>query len=157
MPRTSPTKPANAPLGGLAVYEKGKLIFQVDPVRKAPQTGAKPTATPSGADAEAQESERVAGPAIVAPGVADASLIARAEPQYPEQARAQHIQGTVLLDALISESGVVRDVKVISGDSLLAEAAVEAVRQWRYRPYQPDGQPVPFRTQITVRFALPAP
>ena len=82
-------------------------------------------------------------------------LLERVEPQYPEAARQQHIQGPVVLNVLVGTSGLVRQLKVISGDPQLVKAASEAVRQWRFKPHQLKGKTVEFETRITVNFALP--
>ena len=74
---------------------------------------------------------------------------------YPEEARQRNIHGPVVLDALVGSDGAVRELKVISGDPVLAKAATEAVRQWRFRPHRQAGRLVEFETQITVNFALP--
>jgi protein TonB len=66
-----------------------------------------------------------------------------------------HREGAVQLQASISKDGSVTGVKVLSGDGLLARAATDAVKQWRYRPYLLNGQPIPIETQITVNFRLP--
>jgi len=75
-------------------------------------------------------------------------------PPYPEVARAAHVQGDVVLDCTISNEGRVVDVKVLSGPILLQAAAVDAVRQWLYRPTLLNGVPVPVVMTVTVRFAL---
>jgi periplasmic protein TonB len=87
-------------------------------------------------------------------GVMDASLIRRIQPDYPRIATLIHLSGTVLLRATIGTDGEVRDVEVVSGSPILAEAAVKAVRQWRYRPTLLSGEPVEVETQITVTFVL---
>jgi protein TonB len=66
-----------------------------------------------------------------------------------------HVQGAVQLQAVIDRQGRVGGVKVLKGDPMLARAAVDAVNQWRYKPYFLDGQPVDIQTQITVNFKLP--
>ena len=60
--------------------------------------------------------------------------------------------GAVQIEATINKEGSVTNLKVLSGDAVFARAAVEAVRQWRYKPYYLDGQPVEIQTQITVNF-----
>ena len=65
------------------------------------------------------------------------------------------LEGAVVLQAVIAEDGKVKDLKVISGHPTLAQAAMDAVRQWRYRPYQLNGKPVAMQTQITINFKLP--
>jgi protein TonB len=75
-------------------------------------------------------------------------------PAYPEIARAAHVQGDVVLDCTISNEGRVVDVKVLSGHALLQAAAVDAVRQWVYRPTLLNGVPVPVVMTVTVHFTL---
>jgi TonB family protein len=82
-------------------------------------------------------------------------LLERVEPDYPEDAKQQHIQGPVVLKALVNADGSVREVKVISGDSHLVKAASDAVGQWRFRPHLRAGKPIEFETRITVNFQLP--
>lgn len=75
-------------------------------------------------------------------------------PKYPKKARKQHIQGTVILTAKISKNGDITDLQVVSGEPILAKAAIDAVRQWKYRPYLLKGKPVEVETQVQVNFAL---
>jgi periplasmic protein TonB len=84
----------------------------------------------------------------------EGSLIHRVEPQYPALAKTMGIQGTVVLAAVVSREGTIEKLKVVSGHPFLAQAAAEAVQQWRYRPYVLNGQPVEVDTQITVNFFL---
>jgi periplasmic protein TonB len=84
----------------------------------------------------------------------EGSLIHRVEPQYPALAKTMGIQGTVVLAAVVSREGTIEKLKVVSGQPFLAQAAAEAVRQWRYRPYVLNGEPVEVDTQITVNFFL---
>lgn len=86
--------------------------------------------------------------------MAEGSLIYRLQPQYPELARQAHIQGTVQLRAIISKSGTIENLVAESGHPLLIPAAMKAVRQWRYRPYLLNGEPVEVDTEITVNFIL---
>ena len=88
----------------------------------------------------------------VSQGVSQGLLIKRVQPKYPPSALAVHTEGAVQIDATINKEGNVTNVKVLSGNAVLAHAAVEAVRQWRYKPYYLDGQPVEIETQITVNF-----
>ena len=81
-------------------------------------------------------------------------LVKRVRPEYPEKARSNRIQGTVMLRAAISSVGDVIDVSVISGDPLLAKAAIKAAKGWKYKPYVLDGQPVEVETTIQMNFAL---
>jgi protein TonB len=75
-------------------------------------------------------------------------------PVYPSLARSQHISGDVNVDALIDVNGRVTSMKVISGPALLHQAAMEALRQWKYRPATLDGKPVPMHLTITLRFRV---
>ncbi len=86
--------------------------------------------------------------------VAQANLISSPKPQYPALARAARVQGVVLLNATISKEGTIKDLKVISGHPLLNEAAMEAVRQWRYKPQMLNQQPIEVITTITVNFTF---
>ena len=79
----------------------------------------------------------------------------RVEPEYPEAAREQHIQGPVILEALVGKDGAVENLSTVSGDPQLATAATDAVRQWRFKPFLRNGSPEEFQTQITVSFRLP--
>jgi len=88
----------------------------------------------------------------VSQGVSQGLLIKRVQPKYPPAALAIHAQGAVQIEATIDKEGNVIDPKVLRGDPLLAHAALEAVRQWRYKPYYLDGEPVEIQTEITVNF-----
>jgi len=87
-------------------------------------------------------------------GVNPGLLIKKVNPKYPRKARKQKIQGVVVLKAKITQDGDIVDLSVVSGDPLLVQAAVDAVKQWKYRPYLRDGQPVEVDTEITVNFRL---
>jgi protein TonB len=86
--------------------------------------------------------------------VMEGNLIHRIEPQYPIVAKQLRIQGAVVVKAVISREGTIEQAQVMSGQSLLAPAALAAIRQWRYRPYLLNGDPVEVETQITVNFVL---
>ncbi|MGH9712007.1 MAG: energy transducer TonB [Candidatus Acidiferrales bacterium] len=87
-------------------------------------------------------------------GVMEASLLRRVLPVYPPIARAAHICGTVELRAIIAKDGTVRELEAASGNPLLVQAALAAVRQWRYRPTLLNREPVEVETHITVKFIL---
>jgi periplasmic protein TonB len=91
----------------------------------------------------------------ISQGVTQGLLMRRVQPVYPPQALAMRIQGSVQLKATISKDGSIRDLTLISGQGALSRAAMEAVRQWKYKPYYLDGQPVEIQTQITINFKLP--
>ncbi|HSS97415.1 MAG TPA: energy transducer TonB [Terriglobales bacterium] len=84
----------------------------------------------------------------------EGSLIHRVEPIYPPIARSTRIQGNVLLAAVIGKDGTVQNLQVVNGHPMLVRAALEAVRQWRYRPYVLNGAPIEVDTQISVNFIL---
>jgi len=90
----------------------------------------------------------------VSQGVTQGLLIKKVQPVYPPLARQARIQGNVLLQAEISTEGTIENLHLISGHPMLAPAAIEAVKQWRYKPYILNGEPVPVETQITVIFSL---
>ncbi len=84
----------------------------------------------------------------------EGNLIYRVEPEYPAIARLAHIQGAVVLHAIIGKEGKIENLQAVSGPPLLIRAALDAVRQWRYRPYLLNGDPVEVETQVTVNFIL---
>jgi protein TonB len=82
------------------------------------------------------------------------ALIRRVEPDYPGVAVAAKVSGTVILEATVNETGAVTDVTVLRSIILLDQAAIKAVKQWRYEPLTLNGQPVPFILVVTVTFSL---
>jgi periplasmic protein TonB len=82
------------------------------------------------------------------------SLIRRVDPVYPPLARNARVQGSVVLFATISTAGTIENLRVLSGHPLLVGAAIDAVKQWRYRPYILNGEPIEVETEITVNFVL---
>jgi len=91
----------------------------------------------------------------ISQGVSQGLLVKRVEPIYPAIAAQMRVQGAVELLASIGKDGSITAVKVLSGDSVLAHAAIDAVKQWKYKPYYLDDQPVAVQTQITMKFKLP--
>jgi len=116
-----------APAGGLIVTQNGKIVY------RSPSDAGQPTT-----------SDR-----------ADRSLIHRVEPQYPAEAKARHIQGPVVLDIQVRGDGAVGNVAVVSGDPLLTQSAIDAVKQWRYQPESANGQAIESQARVTVKFTLP--
>ena len=94
------------------------------------------------------------GPLKVSAGVMAALLIHRVQPDYPAVAKAMGLSGTVELQARIGTDGTVQELEVVSGNPILARAAIEAVQQWRYQPTRLSGQPVEVETHITVTFSM---
>ena len=82
------------------------------------------------------------------------ALIHRVEPDYPGVAVSAKVSGTVILEATVNEAGVVTDVTVLRSIHLLDQAAMKAVKQWRYEPLMLNGQPVPFILVVTLTFTL---
>jgi TonB family protein len=131
---------------GLVVYEQGKVVFRTAPKSASP--GSAPVQKALEKEGEAgDESDTDASST-------NSYLVERVAPKYPEQAREEHIQGPVIMNALVGTDGAVRELKVISGDPRLAKAATDAVRQWRFQPHRRNGRPVEFETRITVNFTL---
>jgi len=81
-------------------------------------------------------------------------ILTKVEPQYPKEARKKHVQGSVVLRGVIGKTGDVTELELVSGDQLLVPSAMEAVKQWKYRPYLLQGQPVEVETQWTVNYTL---
>src|SRR5664280_2577939 len=90
-------------------------------------------------------------------GTSQGLLISKVQPTYPPLARLARIQGTVVLHALIGKDGTIQDLSVISGHPMLIPAAMDAVKQWRYKPYVLNGEPVLVQTTINVNFELNGP
>jgi protein TonB len=82
------------------------------------------------------------------------NLIYKVDPQYPAIAKQLHIEGTVIVKAIINRDGIITRAEAESGQTLLAQAALAAVRQWRYRPYYLNHEPIEVETEITVKFFL---
>ena len=119
-----------APVGGLIVTQNGKVIYRAGPAGEA---------TP---------------PPVMA--AAPNRLLHRVDPEYPESAKSQHIQGAVELEAQVLGDGTVGNVAVLRGHPLLAEAAASAIKQWKYQPYSVNGRQVERQERITVKFSLPS-
>jgi periplasmic protein TonB len=84
----------------------------------------------------------------------EGSLIRRVQPLYPQLAKNARIQGPVVLFAVINKAGGIDNLHVVSGHPMLVQAAIEAVKQWQYRPYILNQEPIEVETQITVNFVL---
>ncbi len=140
---------ANAP--GPAAAEAPAA--QASPAAQTP--AAVPPADAQSAPAAATNAPAKPSPPVVVPAnVTAASIVTQTKPVYPPEARAKLVQGEVLLRAIIDKEGKISEVHVLSGDDLLAQAAVEAVKQWRYKPMLVDGQAREVDTTITVTFSL---
>lgn len=130
--KTSASHKAVVPIGGLVVTENGKVIYRMPaPVSSKTLPSIRATSSDGG------------------------RLIRRVEPEYPAEARTQHLQGPVVLEVQVLSDGTVGNISIVKGSPLLAEAAVRAVRQWKYQPYVLDGRSVESQTRVTVNFSLP--
>jgi protein TonB len=94
------------------------------------------------------------GPVRVSSQVVDGLLVYKSIPIYPAIAKAAGVQGTVVLQAMISKSGTIENLHVVSGPAMLQQAAVDAVNAWRYRPYMLNQQPVVVEATVNVVFTL---
>jgi TonB family protein len=125
-----------------------KISFQEDQVNPkcvmSPNTGA------ALAGAKSATPERVR----ISSGVAAGLLVKKVQPQYPEDAKQARVKGKVVMKADIDKEGNVEDISLISGDPMLAPAALEAVKQWKYKPFLLNGRPVKVETQVVVNFRL---
>lgn len=81
-------------------------------------------------------------------------MISSVQPVYPSLAKSQHVSGDVRLDALIDANGRVTTMKIVSGPTLLQQAAMDSLRQWRYQPATLDGKAVPMHLTVTLQFRL---
>ena len=127
--------------GGVNRIAGGVLGEALGSMRSAPVLAKAPEPTPA---------KRIR----LAARVVEANLIHDVTPTYPPEAGRARIEGTVVLMAVIGKDGSVQDVRVESGLPVLAQAAVDAVKQWRYRPYLIDGEPVEVDSRITINFTL---
>lgn len=90
----------------------------------------------------------------VSQGVSEGLLVKKVTPTYPAIAKQARVQGTVVLQASIGKDGSIQNLQVVKGHPLLSQAAINAVKQWKYKPYFLNGQPVDVDTTITVNFTL---
>jgi TonB family protein len=150
------------------VVNKGPSVLQ--PRKSATQEASQPPAPAPLTVAENADAKALGGIISVTPvnmptavpqlvklsqGVSEGLLVKRVQPVYPAQARQMRVQGPVQLQATISKEGNISNVKVVSGNAQLARAAVDAVKQWKYKPYYLNNEPVEIQTQIMVNFKLP--
>ena len=158
--KVKPVAPAS---DELVVYEKGKVIFRMKP---APTTSDRAQHQPANPDAARQSSDAIVEASSttkiapfqsvwLSPAQAETRLLSRTEPQYPAEAIAAGRAGNVVLEVQIAEDGSVSNIRTLSGDPVLAAAATEAVRNWRYQPYRRHDHPAQFQTEVTLSFALP--
>jgi protein TonB len=94
------------------------------------------------------------GPAKISSGVMAGQILVKTQPVYPPIAKAAHVSGSVVLHAIISKTGAVEQLSVVSGPEMLRANAISAVQQWKYKPYLLNGEPTEVDTTITVNFTF---
>jgi protein TonB len=157
---SAPAAPASASTPGAAPVAAGTEAAanqgaQSDAGKNAAASETAASAGAPAAPGTAASSPAKAAPPIVVPAnVTAASIVTQTPPAYPPEARAKLIQGEVLLHAIIDKEGKISEVHILAGDDALAKAAIEAVRQWRYKPMLVDGEAREVDTTITVTFSL---
>jgi TonB family protein len=118
------------------------------------------TADPQVVNSEASNSSQSSAPVVEASATMHlspnaAQVVSRSvEPSYPMLAKQMKVQGSVVLQALIGRNGAIEDLHVLSGPAILSSAAMQAVKQWRFRPYYLSGEPVETQARITVNFTI---
>jgi protein TonB len=167
---SSPVSPHAAPIDAPPVVmpETGREIDSSTSPTSISPTGGDPTGGGGGAR-DVQGSDAIPGAALVQPpppppppqqpihmhsGIQPPRKIVDVSPTYPTLARAAHQEGIVILETVIDARGAVETVRELKGYPLLDQAAVEAVRQWRFTPALLNGQPVPVVMTVTVNFTL---
>ena len=135
--------------GKAASCVAGGEVVEKAPAGRTPSAGASPEV-----EAPNPTRDRTVN---ISQGVAQGLIVSKVQPVYPPEARTARIQGTVVLKARINKMGDIESLNLISGHPLLAPAAIDAVKQWKYRPYLLNGSAVDVNTQITVNFTLTGP
>jgi protein TonB len=147
--------PSRIPKGFLIV-DKPEALPAIDTAAMGNETGGQngPGSLFSGHSASPRVRSESAGPVRVSSMVVEGLLVHKTLPVYPPIGVAARAQGTVVLQATISKTGTIENLHVASGPPVLQQAALDAVKTWRYRPYLLDGQPVEVETTINVIFKL---
>jgi TonB family protein len=143
-------------LGTLTSLEEGGVILRIGPqvqlgAEPDGDSAAKPLAAPVESESGAAGTIRLQ----VSGNVQGFELISQSAPVYPPLARQARIEGTVVLSALIGKDGHVQDLKVVRGHPLLVQAALDAVKDWVYKPTTINGEPMEVKTEVSLKFALP--
>ncbi|HXR98290.1 MAG TPA: energy transducer TonB [Terriglobales bacterium] len=158
---TSAIPSADVPLPPIAIDRRPPSQLMPVPPGVPVGDGPPPVAAPPGISGPALTPPppppplpRDSGPVAVGGEVESARCLACAPPQYPQFARQAHLQGTVELRAVIGADGGIQELEVVKGNPILAGAALQAVRRWRYRPLILDGHALAVAISITVNFNL---
>ena len=133
----------------VAVASQPAMAAAALPPAPPPPPPPPPAPLTAGADVK-----RPIGPLRISSGVAAGMAISMPQPVYPPDAKAAHVQGVVVLHAIISKAGSVEDLQVVSGPTLLIASALDAVRQWQYKPYLLNGEPTEVETTININYTL---
>jgi peptidyl-prolyl cis-trans isomerase A (cyclophilin A) len=134
------------------MLERVMILNQLPPVPPPPPP---PPPSPGAANAPAPGTAPAPRRINISAGVAVGMLVSRTRPVYPVDAKLSRAQGTVVLSATIGTDGAVEDLQVVSGPPMLRQSALDAVKQWRYRPYLLNGEPVEVRTTVNIIYVLP--
>jgi len=127
-------------------------VFAGTLVTLAAPTGPAQEAEKPAAEAQENRSHRAPRPLRIAEKVQAAKLVQRVEPQYPKEAKKKKIEGNVRIRILVDNDGSIIKTDVLSGHHVLAKAAAEAVRHWRYQPTLLNGQPVQVESEVELHF-----
>jgi len=144
----------NAPVPSVEEPNRTEMLLHSDPPQPSPKGITNESARTNTDAADTTPAAAAPSGALESSRVVDAALVKMVPPVYPHLAREARIEGDVVLSAVISKEGKVRDVRVISGNSALTNAAVNAVKQWRYHASLLDGRPEDVRKEIIVKFSL---
>jgi TonB family protein len=134
--------PDSEAAGGLQVYQNGREVYRLPAEKPAPLLRRQ----------QPQRASSVEKYPVASSGI----VLRRVEPEYPEEARRQRIQGAVVLEVTIASDGSVKDVKAVSGPELLRENAISAVKRWKFQPQSPAAGAAERQTSITIHFKLTA-
>jgi len=145
------------PPGGLLVLQNGKEVFRLPPEQTQDNASAQQVVQPaSDLDSDSTSPDSTLQSVVEVPeATAQRELLHRVEPEYPEAARLENIQGRVLLEVHIGTNGSVQDVEVVAGSPVLAQASTDAVKQWKFKPRVVNGRPAEMQTRVTFDFKLP--
>jgi len=144
--------------GATFKFDSNSFAAQNAKPSAAPEANAAPAPPPPPPPPPPPQSDTTAsppnGPLHVSSAAAHGQIIVQVPPVYPQEARDHHIQGTVVLKAIIGKTGNVEHLSVVSGPKELMPSAIDAVNQWKYKPYLLNGEPVEVETTINVNFSL---
>jgi TonB family protein len=146
----APRSPASSTTSSDSPREGTKPGASVESAQPSDQTLPAGSNTTDAIAAGSSGPDRVNLPAKIAQGL----LVTKVVPTYPQLARQARVQGEVVLDVGISKEGTIESLRALTGHPMLIPAAIDAVKQWRYKPYHLNGEPVPVQTQVTVNFSL---